>query len=679
MENRDFYVLSVASTLMAVILTKDLLHTTDTYIKKLAAVWVETVEDFIELFPRAIEDREQVLDTFAYVHLKEKNTVKATIETIVSEKTRNGKTMTKIIIADKNESRAEIIYFTKPFFITKYKSGDTILIHGQPKYDYGKLSFPSPEIEFFGKNRSCVPVYSDRNYIPGSWFADKMKYLRKYIEELPDILPEEIRKKKNIGHRKDAILGLHFPASLEAFERAKKEIAYEELFVLQYRWIQKKNELAALTEGKSMSIALNAEKMKGYIGNLPFDLTGKQKIVLFQILRDMEKTHAMSRLLQGDVGTGKTIVAFLATLHAITEKRIQVAIMAPTEILARQHFESWEKTFGWHGISVDLLVGSLTGKQKETSKQRLKSGETSLIIWTHALIEDTVHFHNLGLVIIDEQHRFGVNQRKYLENYGSVNAGIFPHVLNMTATPIPRTLALTLYGDQDVSILNEYPASRKPIHTVVVKEHQRNEVYRMIEEEVKNGRQVFWISPLVEESETLDIANAVNTAEMLQSIFPGLNIWLVHGKMKPKEKDAVMQAFFERKIDILSSTSVVEVGVNNPNASVMCIEASERFWLSQLHQFRWRVGRWEHQSYCYLFTTKAYVWERLKALEQTNDGFVLSEVDLELRWPGEVYGIRQSGVPEFKIADIKDLDMVAEIREDIENLEKHVTIQEHGL
>lgn len=313
----------------------------------------------------------------------------------------------------------------------------------------------------------------------------------------------------------------------------------------------------------------------------------------------------------------------------------------------------------------------MTKKQKDEVKYRLKTGETDVVIGTHALLEGDVHFHSLGFVVIDEQHRFGVNQRNALESYSSFSAGgILPHVLNMTATPIPRTLALTLYGDQDLSILDEYPAGRKPIHTAVIPEHQREQAYLAIEEQLRQGRQVYWISPLVEESETLDIANAVNTQELLQSVFPSYQVGLIHGRMKAKEKDQVMQDFYERKIHVLSSTSVVEVGVDNPNATVIVIEAAERFGLSQLHQFRGRVGRGEHQSFCYLFTTKAYNGERLKAMERTNDGFELSEIDLELRGPGEVYGIRQSGVPEFKIADIKDLETVAQIREDIENILK---------
>ena len=305
-------------------------------------------------------------------------------------------------------------------------------------------------------------------------------------------------------------------------------------------------------------------------------------------------------------------------------------------------------------------------KQKTDVKFRLKNGDLSVVIGTHALIEEGVHFQNLGLTIIDEQHRFGVEQRRTLEQYSSHKTGALPHVLNMTATPIPRTLSLTIYGDQDISVLSEYPIGRKPIHTKVLAETERNEAYNFIATEVQAGRQVYWISPLVEESETLDIASAVNMQEILTSIFPNFRIGLIHGKMKAKEKDAIMQAFYERKIDILSSTSVVEVGVDNPNASVICIEAAERFGLSQLHQFRGRVGRGKDQSYCYLFTTKNYMGERLKAMERTNDGFELSEIDLELRGPGEVYGVRQSGVPEFKIADLKDLELVSEIRADIE-------------
>lgn len=339
--------------------------------------------------------------------------------------------------------------------------------------------------------------------------------------------------------------------------------------------------------------------------------------------------------------------------------------MAPTEILARQHFIGNENWLMNLGISSDLLVGSLTTKQKNEAKARLINGQTNIIFGTHALIQEDVKFRRLGFVVVDEQHRFGVEQRKSLEEYIS-HEQIIPHSLNMSATPIPRSLALTLYGDQDISVLNEYPVGRKPIHTKVVKENRREEIYLFIEEEVRNGRQVYWISPLVEDSDTLDVASATQTFENLEAIFPQFSIGLIHGKMSGKEKDQIMQDFYDNKIQILSSTSVVEVGVNNPNATIICIEAAERFGLSQLHQFRGRVGRGKHQSYCYLFTTKEYKNERLRAMEQTNDGFELAEIDLELRGPGEVYGVKQSGVPDMKFADLKDVDLISEVRNDIE-------------
>lgn len=461
------------------------------------------------------------------------------------------------------------------------------------------------------------------------------------------------------------------------FERAKAELGYAELFHFQKKGIEKKYSLRSSSTGIAPKIPMDTELMKNLIENLPFSLTNKQKIVIFQILKDIESDHAMSRMLQGDVGTGKTIVALLVAIHAIFGMRkmgveAQVAIMAPTEILARQHFLGNENWLFELGISADLLVGSLTAKQKNEAKNRLASGQTNIIFGTHALIQEGVKFANLVFVVVDEQHRFGVEQRKMLEEYNSLTSetGLgarWPHTLNMSATPIPRSLALTLYGDQDISVLNEYPVGRKPIHTKVVRENQREEIYRFIEEEVRNGRQVYWISPLVEESETLDVASATQTFELLELVFPDFQIGLIHGKMNGKEKDAIMQDFYENTIQILSSTSVVEVGVNNPNATIICIEAAERFGLSQLHQFRGRVGRGEHQSYCYLFTTKEYKSERLRAMEATNDGFELAEIDLELRGPGEVYGVRQSGVPDMKFADLRDVDMIASVREDIEN------------
>ncbi len=807
-------------------LTKSLLHTTDVYIKKLKEAGIETVWDFLTYFPRDIEDKSEMIEEFSLLNIKEKQVIKCKIEILTSEMTRNKKLLTKAVLVDRVGSYAEAVWFNRWFLMKNFSQWDTVIIYGQPKYEYGKLSFSSAEIEKPSmKRREIVPVYSDVNYISGSWIREKISLLKMYISDIPDEIPELIRKQKNFRLRFENIEAIHFPNSMEDFERAKSELGYEELFHFQKRWLEKKYELEKSSLGLAPAIPLDSELMKELIASLPFPLTSKQKIVLFQILKDMERPHAMARMLQWDVGTGKTVVALLASMHAIlvTRKRsnnIQVAIMAPTEILARQHFNGQEGWLSKWGITSDLLVGSLTPRMKEEARSRLKNGTTDIIFGTHALIQDSVAFKNLGFVVVDEQHRFGVEQRKALEEYCSeerrnvysytskildkdfnyikkiiddnvfntlniqkkdysvikhkdeiigfgriwkletgeyelsnlwidekyrgkklgyylikfllkeklndgdlfltcnyelkgyyekiwfyivdifpdrfkrtlewakekdiqycvmktenskltsymfnISSKMIPHRLNMSATPIPRSLVLTLYGDQDISVLDEYPAWRKPIHTKVVKEERRIEIYRIIEEEVKSGRQVYWISPLVEESETLDIASATNMRDVLSWVFPTFTVGLIHGKMSGKDKDRIMQEFYENKIHILSSTSVVEVWVNNPNATIMCIEASERFGLSQLHQFRGRVGRGEHQSYCYLFTTKEYKTDRLKAMEQTNDGFELSQIDLDLRGPGEVYWVRQSGIPDFHFADLRDVDLISEIRADIE-------------
>ncbi len=760
-------------------ITKSLLHTTDAYIKKLREAGIESVTDFLSLFPRGYEDKSEVIEQFSLLNVQEKQVVKCKIELLTEEQTRNKKLLIKAVLTDRDGIHAEAVWWNRRMLLTQYSQWDIVLIYGQPKYDYGRLSFNSSDIEHYReKRREIVPIYSDVNYIPGTWIREKMLFLKNFIEEIPDTIPREIRLKKWLSPRTTNIRNIHFPQSIEDFDRARTELGYEELFHFQMVGVEKKYSMMANSEWLAPATPLDTDLIKSLIADLPFPLTNKQKIVLFQILKDMEKPHAMARLLQGDVGTGKTVVAMIAAIHIIksqnliphlwepgsydlksefsplingTESEVQVAIMAPTEILARQHFAGNEAWLMKWWIRSDLLVGSLTPRMKEDARERLRSGQTDIVFGTHALIQDSVQFARLGFVVVDEQHRFGVEQRKALEEYCSSQViklssnqewewankelenlktwklsqkSILPHRLNMSATPIPRTLALTIYGDQDVSVLDEYPVGRKPIHTRVVREDQRIEMYRFIEEQVREGRQVYWISPLVDglkkqniapdegkknrgsgmktvwerkendiwwaertsffTPETFDtfglksisnswwneskedIASAVEMQITLSAIFPKLTIGLIHGKMSGKEKDRVMQEFYENKIHILSSTSVVEVGVNNPNATVMCIEAAERFGLSQLHQFRGRVGRGEHQSYCYLFTTKEYKTDRLRAMEQTNDGFELAEIDLELRGPGEVYGVRQSGVPDFHFADLRDVNLISEIQEDIE-------------
>ena len=537
------------------------------------------------------------------------------------------------------------------------------------------MTFQSPETETDLEKISweIVPIYPEINYIPSKWIEWKMLLLKNFIKDISEDLPEEILKKYWFISRRDAINRIHFPKNKQDIEQAQYRLAYSELFDINFRSIWEKYENFKNSEWKSIATSLNPEKVKEILSFFPFEFTNHQKISLFQILKDMEKTHCMQRLLEWDVWTGKTAVAFVWAVHFILENRknqnVQVAIMAPTEILARQHFWWMQNFLLSFWISSELLVWSLTEKQKKSVKQKLKNWTVDLVIGTHALVQEDVEFANLGFVVVDEQHRFWVKQRETLEKWFWNKSWVIPHNLNMTATPIPRTLALTLYWDQDLSIISEYPKWRKEIFTKVAKnEEQRLQIENFVRAEVEKWRQAFWISPLVEESEKVDLANAINTWENLKEIFFPFKVGLLHWKMKPKEKDQIMQEFVENKIQILSSTSVVEVWVDVPNSTIMCIEWAERFGLSQLHQFRGRVGRWVYQSYCYLFPTKGQYTDRLKAMERTNNWFELAEIDLELRWPGEVYGIRQSWIPDLKIAKLTDLELISQIREDIEEI-----------
>jgi ATP-dependent DNA helicase RecG len=655
-----------------------MLRTTDNYIKALEKGGLKTVWDMLRFFPREYEDRTEVLDTFSLINLKEKNTILVTLMSLETTRTWWNKLLTKAIIEDKNWFLAEAVWFNRKYLASQLKAytGKKILLSGKVKYNYGKVSFSSPEPETDLSKISgwIVPIYSDAQYIPGRWIESKMWNLEKYISEIPENLPEHLIKKYKFMSRKEAFHKVHFPKNSHDLDAAKIRLAYEELYEINYKAISSKHLRFDESEWKSLPIPLDADYIKEIFSHIPFELTGWQKVALFQVLKDMEKNHSMQRLLEGDVGTWKTIVSLVATIHAIkiSEKsgnKIQVAIMAPTEILARQHFASTSNMLIEFGLTSHLLVGSTKASDKKSIKADLKAGNVDVIIGTHALVQEDVFFANLGFVIIDEQHRFWVHQRWVLESGLWNVSGLVPHNLNMTATPIPRTLALTLYGDQDLSIIREYPKGRKEIHTKVARnDSQRQEIELFVRNQIEQGRQVFWVSPLVEESEKIDLANAVNTFETLQSIYAPFKVWLIHGKMKAKEKEAIMQEFVENKIQILSSTTVIEVWVDVPNATIMCIEGAERFWLSSLHQIRWRVGRWSHQSYCYLFPTSGQPTDRLKAMERTNDGFELSEIDLEIRWPWEVYWFRQSWLPDLKIADVTDLWLVSQIREDIEEM-----------
>ncbi len=654
-------------------LTKSILKTTDKYIQALEKAWVKTVGDFLVHFPREYDDRTQVLDNFSLINIKEKNTILVKILSINNQKTANNKILTKAIFEDRNGFLAEGVWFNRKYLAWQLKLyvWKKVILSWKVKYAFWKVTFQSAEVETDLSKIAweIVPVYPELNYIPSKWIEWKIKLLKHYFSEIPEVLPEEIIKKYSFISRKEAFYKIHFPKNKNDIELSQYRLWYEELFEINYKTLSLKYKWFEETKGKSVSIKLNAELIKKIISKLSFELTDKQKIVLFQILKDMEKEHSMTRLLEWDVGTGKTIVALIASIHGIKEGNIQVVFMAPTEILARQHFNGSQELLWDFGVKSHLLVWSTTKRQKEIVKDDMKNWNVDIIFGTHALVQDDIIFNNLWFVIIDEQHRFWVKQRETLESWLWNRSWVMPHSLNMTATPIPRTLALTLYGDQDLSIINQYPKWRKDIYTKVVKnEKQRQEVENFVKSEIEKGRQVFWISPLVEESEKIDLANAVNTWETLSAIFEPYNVWLLHWKMKPKEKQQIMSDFKDNKIQVLSSTSVVEVWVDVPNATIMCIEWAERFGLSQLHQFRWRVGRGQYQSYCYLFPTKSNSTTRLQAMERTNNWFELAEIDLEIRGPWEVYWLKQSWVPDLKIAKLTDLDLISQIREDIEEL-----------
>lgn len=680
-------------------LTKTLLHTTDSYIQRLWRWGIETVEDLLLFFPRDIEDTWHVLDSFAYVNITEKNTLKVKLINIITEQTRTKKKLVKFLVTDSTGLSTECVFFHTPFFKKPLKAGDDIVICWKPKYEYGKLTFVQPDIELYSEDRSTLsPIYRELQAIPTRWFREKIPLLFSYLHLIPEVLPEQIKNNKWHRARIQNIRSIHAPKSMNDYSLAVHELAYEELFEIQYKALQRKKILQESSINHVKGIPIQVDFIKNVLSTLPFVLTDQQKISLFEILKDMEKDFCMQRLLQWDVGTWKTIVAFLSILHWVTWTKCQVVYLAPTTILATQVFKKLSQFLNNYNISSGLLLWSTPQKEKKDIKSKLENGQISVIVGTHSLLQEDISYHELSYVIIDEQHRFGVAQRSKLTEYTSQISSahsdilhiwkdtlnhtnqensdslsplnwkkihIFPHVLMMTATPIPRTLSMALYGDQDISIIREYPSNRKSIQTKIVTSSHENEVYSWIDAELDKWHQAYWISPLVEENDNIDAVSVHETARKLQMIFPKRTIWILHGKLTPLEKDTIMNDFNQGKYNILSSTSVIEVWVDNQNATVMCIENAHRFWLSQLHQFRWRVWRGDFQSYCYLLTDKTNS-DRLKAIEKTQDWFELSEIDLELRWPGEVYGLRQSGVPDLKLASLVDLEKIYNIRKDIE-------------
>jgi len=668
------------------------------YQKRLKKLGIKTLRDLFFHFPHRYDDFSNIIP-IAKVQLGQTCCVQGRILEIKNTRTwRKRMFLTQAIIED-DTAAIKAVWFNQPYLINTLMQGDYVCLAGKVVLGDDGLYLSNPAYEKIKKEKGLspglthtgrlVPVYPETEGLSSRWLRYILKpLLAKFKNKIKDPIPESIRKKYNLMEIGKALWQIHFPDSKALAKKAQERFSFEDLFLIQLLVLKERQKLA---KQRAVPIPINIELIKEFVESLPFKLTGAQKRCAWQILKDIQKPRPMNRLLEGDVGSGKTVVATIAALNT-AKAGYQVAFMAPTEILAKQHFQEIGKLLKKFKLNIGLLTGKTDrliskklGEQIEISRKKLlektEKGEIDILIGTHALIQEKVKFKNLALVILDEQHRFGVEQRaKLISTKKQKEMKAIPHLLSMTATPIPRTLALSIYGDLDLSLLDEMPKGRKKIITKIVSPANRQKAYSFIRKQVKKGRQVFVICPRIEpQNQELEETSSRLTKKkrailswaevkavkeeyekLSKEIFPDLKVGMLHGKMSSKEKEKIMNDFKNKKIDILVSTSVVEVGVDVPDATVMMIEGAERFGLAQLHQFRGRVGRSKYQSFCFLFTDSPAkkTHQRLKALVESEDGFALSEKDLEIRGPGNLIGTRQWGIPDLAMSALTDIFLV---------------------
>lgn len=638
-----------------------------------AKLGVETVEELLHDYPRAYDAYEEPVPVGK---LREKGMFAVSGQLMKTPSVRRFKNI-QVVITDVRDMTGalQLTWYNMPYLRNVLQMGQILIFRGRVVKKNGRLTMEQPAVftpeQYRGIMHSMQPVYGQTKGLGNKAITRAVQQALEQRQMEREYLPEELRSRYELAEYNYAIEHIHFPADRKELLFARKRLVFDEFlfFLLSVRRLKEKRQ-----DLKSSYVIPRSAQVDQLLASLPYELTGAQKKVLEEVRRDLESGLVMNRLVQGDVGSGKTIVAVLALLETAMNG-CQGALMAPTEVLAKQHYESITSLFSTYGIEkqVVLVTGSMTAKEKRLAYEKIASHEADIIVGTHALIQEKVHYDRLALVITDEQHRFGVGQREALGNKGSEHdPELTPHVLVMSATPIPRTLAIILYGDLDISIIDEMPAERLPVKNCVVNTGYRDKAYQFIAREIAAGRQAYVICPMVEESEMIEAENVLDYTKLLREKLPaGITVEYLHGKMKGKEKNKIMERFASGEIQVLVSTTVVEVGVNVPNATVMMIENAERFGLAQLHQLRGRVGRGAHQSYCIMVNCSDQdgTQERLDILNRSNDGFYIASEDLKLRGPGDFFGMRQSGDMEFKIADIfTDANLLKTVSEEVNRI-----------